>query len=167
VGSHHLGRWRRAVTYRLLDGNMEDSTTHIATWQACRALAGRAGFLYVADSKLATRDNMDHIASQGGRFLTILPRTRSEDKTGRAWLAKGPVPWTEISRRPGKRTADPDEIYWAVPAPSYSQEGYRIVWMRSSTKRAHDAHARTERIERATTALQALCACLSPTRCHL
>jgi transposase len=155
------------VTYRLLDGNTEDSTTHIATWQACRALAGRAGFLYVADSKLATRDNMDHIASQGGRFLTILPRTRSEDKTGRAWLAKGPVPWTEISRRPGKRTADPDEIYWAVPAPSCSQEGYRIVWMRSSTKRAHDAHARTERIERATTALQALCACLSSTRCHL
>jgi len=30
------------VTYRLLDGNTEDSTTHIATWQACRALAGRA-----------------------------------------------------------------------------------------------------------------------------
>jgi len=39
--------------------------------------------------------------------------------------------------------------------------------MRSSTKRAHDAHARTERIERATTALQALCACLSSTRCRL
>ncbi|MHB8186237.1 MAG: hypothetical protein ACYDDU_09120 [Dermatophilaceae bacterium] len=36
------------VTYRLLDGNTEDSTTHIATWQACRALAGRAGFLYAA-----------------------------------------------------------------------------------------------------------------------
>ena len=110
---------------------------------------------------------MDHIASGGGRFLTILPRTPSEDKTGRAWLAKGPVPWTEISRRPGKRTADPDEIYWAVPAPSCSQEGYRIVWMRSSTKRAHDAHARTERIERATTALEALCACLSSTRSRL
>src|SRR5665647_3070866 len=101
-------------------------------WSFEKPRAGRAGFLYVADSKLATRDNMDHIASQGGRFLTILPRTRSEDKTGRAWLAKGPVPWTEISRRPGKRTADPDEIYWAVPAPSCSQEGYRIVWMRSS-----------------------------------
>jgi len=155
------------VTYRMLDGNTEDSTTHIATWEACRRLAGRSDFLYVADSKLATRDNMDYIASRGGRFLTILPRTRSEDKAGRAWLAKGPVPWKEISRRPGKRKADPPEIYWAVPAPSCSAEGYRIVWMRSSTKRAHDAAARREQIERASTALEAISASLSSSRCRL
>ena len=43
------------------------------------SIAGRAGFLYVADCKLATCDNMDHIASRGGRFLTVLPRTRRED----------------------------------------------------------------------------------------
>ncbi|MHB1784469.1 MAG: IS1634 family transposase, partial [Acidimicrobiales bacterium] len=112
------------ITYRMLDGNTKDSTTHVATWEACRRLAGWSDFLYVADSKLATRDNMDYIASRGGRFLTILPRTRSEDKAGRAWLAKGPVPWKEISRRPGKRKADPPEIYWAAPAPSCSAEGY-------------------------------------------
>ena len=44
--------------------------------------------MYVADSKLATHDNMAHIAGQHGRSLTILPRIRSEDKAGRAWLAK-------------------------------------------------------------------------------
>ncbi len=155
------------ITCRLLDGNVEDSTTHIETWEACRVLAGRAGFLYVADSKLATRDNMDHIASHSGRFLTILPRTRKEDETGRAWLAKGPLPWAETSRRPGKRKADPPEVYWALPAPSCSEEGHRIVWMRSSSKRAHDAAARTARIERASTALEALSGSLSSTRCRL
>jgi transposase len=155
------------VTYRLLDGNTEDSTTHIETWKRCRALAGRSDFLYVADSKLATRDNMDYIAGHRGRFLTILPRTRSEDKIGRAWLAKGPVPWEEISRRPGRRKADPDDVYWAVPAPSCSEEGYRIVWMRSSAKRVHDATARTEQIERAGTALEVLSVSLSASRCRL
>jgi hypothetical protein len=155
------------ITYRLLYGNSEDSTTHVATWERCRALARRSDFMYVADSKLATRDNMGYIASRGGRFLTILPRTRSEDKVGRAWLAKGPVPWKEISRRPGTRKADPAEVYWAVPAPSCSAEGYRIVWMRSSTKRVYDAAARTEQIERAGTALEVLSASLSSSRCRL
>ena len=147
--------------------NTEDSTTHVATWERCRALAGRSDFLYVADCKLATRDNMDHIASHAGRFLTILPRSRSEDASGRAWLAKGPVPWKEISRQPGKRKADPPDIYWAVPAPSCSAEGYRIVWMRSSTKRAHDAAARADQIERASSALELLSVGLSSSRCRL
>ena len=155
------------ITYRMLDGNTEDSTTHVATWERCRALAGRSDFLYIGDCKLATRNNMDHIASNGGRFLTILPRSRSEDKSGRAWLAKGPVPWEEISRHPGKRKADPQDIYWAVPAPSCSAEGYRIVWMRSSTKRSHDAAARADQIERASSALCVLSASLSSSRCRL
>ncbi len=29
------------VTCRIADGNIEDSTTHIATWEACRKIAGR------------------------------------------------------------------------------------------------------------------------------
>src|SRR5680860_665715 len=136
------------ITHQMVDGNTEDSTTHIATWDICRAIAGRADFLYVADCKLATRDNMDHIAAHGGRFLTVLPRTRKEDAAGRAWLASGPIGWVEIARRPGQRKADRAEVWWAVPAPTCSAEGHRIVWVRSSTKRAHDAAARADRIER-------------------
>jgi len=33
--------------YRMLDGNTEDSTTHVATWERYRALAGRSDFLYL------------------------------------------------------------------------------------------------------------------------
>ncbi len=155
------------ITYRMADGNTEDSMTHIATWERCRKIAGRSGFLCVADSKLCTRDNMDHIAGNHGRFLTILPRTRKEEETGRAWLTAGPIRWVEASRRPGKRKADPDEVYWAVPAPSCSAEGYRITWFRSSVKRTNDAGARAERIEAAHLALGELARSLSSPRCHL
>lgn len=34
------------ITHQMVDGNTEDSTTHIATWDSCRAMAGRADFLY-------------------------------------------------------------------------------------------------------------------------
>lgn len=76
------------------------------------ATLGTPAFSYVADCKLATRDNMDHIAGRGGRFLTILPRTRREDAAGRAWIAGGDLEWDAIARVPGKHKADPDELYW-------------------------------------------------------
>jgi transposase len=155
------------ITYRMVDGNVEDSTTHITTWERCRAIARRSGFLYVADSKLCTRDNMDHIARNGGRFLTILPKTRKEDELGRAWIASGAVVWEEIARRPGKRKDDPDEVYWAAAAPSCSAEGYRIVWFRSSAKRVNDALSRNDRIEKARADLQGLAGSLSGPRCQL
>lgn len=155
------------ITYRMVDGNTEDSTTHTATWQRCCKVAGTTLFLYVADSKLATRDNMDHIANNGGRFLTILPKTRTEEGAGRAWIAQGEVDWVEVSRRAGKRKGDPDELYWAAEAPSCSAEGYRIVWFRSSTKRVNDAVSRAERIERAHGGLEQLARSLRSPRSRL
>ena len=127
----------------------------------------QSSFLYVADCKLATRDNMDHIASHEGRFLTVLPRTRKEDEAGRDYLSSGPVPWEEISRRPGRRKHDPPEVYWAVPAPACSTEGYRIIWIKSSTKRTIDGAVRTSRIEDAVVGLGELSAKLGAKRCQL
>jgi len=61
------------IAHRLESGNTEDSTTHIATWDSLCALLGRNDFLYVADCKLATRENMEHIDKGGGRFVSVLP----------------------------------------------------------------------------------------------
>ncbi|MGH9119000.1 MAG: IS1634 family transposase, partial [Acidimicrobiales bacterium] len=155
------------LTCRLCDGSTEDSTTHVATWDELVCLLGTADFVYVADCKLATRDNMAHIASNHGRLLTVLPRTRREDEKGRAWIAAGGIDWTEIARRPGTRLGDPDEVYWAVEAPVCSEEGLRICWMRSSQKRSIDAAARTDRIERAGSGLDELNARLAAPRCRL
>jgi len=144
------------IAHRLADGSSEDSTTHVCTWDKLVAMLATKAFCYVADSKLATRENMDHIARGGGRFLTILSETRKEDTTGRAWIASAAVAWEEIARRPGKRKDGPDDLYCAAEAPSCSVEGYRIVWIRSSDKRGHHGAARTDRIERARVALDEL-----------
>ena len=74
------------LAYRLADGNTSDDPTHIPTWDGLVALLGRADFMYVADSKLCSRAAMGHIAGRGGRFITVLPRSRAEDATFRDWL---------------------------------------------------------------------------------
>src|SRR3984893_17434238 len=74
------------VAFRCTDGNASDARTHIETWNSLRTVAGRADFLYVADSKLCSRENMDYIDRAGGRFVTVLPRTRLEDQEFRKWI---------------------------------------------------------------------------------
>jgi transposase len=49
------------VQFRCEAGNHSDSRTHEQTWEALRRVAGRADFLYVADSKLCGEDAMGYI----------------------------------------------------------------------------------------------------------
>jgi len=87
------------LTHRLAAGNTNDDRTHIDTWDELRALTGGAGFLYVADSKLCTREQMSHIDREGGRFVTVLPRTRREDGQLRDWMSSS-TPQVHRSRAP-------------------------------------------------------------------
>ncbi len=144
------------IAFRTEDGNTADDVTHIPTWDELRALVGRADFLYVADCKLANRSAMDHIDRHGGRFVTVLARTRREDSQFRDWIAEHQVHWTEAQRRPGRRLGEPEELWHSAPAPSPSAEGYRIIWVRSSTKVDRDAEARRARIAKGIVALDDL-----------
>ncbi len=81
------------IHYRVCDGNTTDDRTHIETWEALCRLCQRADFLYVADSKLCTREQMGHITGHGGRFITVLPRTPKEDAWFRQHLQDHPVTW--------------------------------------------------------------------------
>lgn len=144
------------LVHRLVAGNTTDDRTHIQTWDELRALTGRVDFLYVADSKLCTREQISHIDTAGGRFVTVLPRTRREDGQLRDWMSTATPDWTEAVRRPGKRQGDPDQIYRVTPAPFCSSEGHRIVWVHSSSKHHRDETARHERIQRTLAALTEL-----------
>ena len=155
------------LAHRLLDGNVTDDQTHIATWDGLVKLVGRPGFLYVADCKLATRQNMAHIDSHRGRFLSVLPRSRAEDGQIRQWAQTHAFEFTEAARRPGKRKGDPDQVYWTAPAPIPSSEGHRIVWVRSSHKHQCDAEARRARIERGMLALEDVQARLASPRSRI
>ena len=130
-------------------GNTEDSSTHIDTWNLIRQLVGSSDFLYVADSKLCTKKNMAHIQQQRGRFITILPKTRVEDRQFRDWLQTNKVSWTPLLCRKNVRQQDgPDEIYKGFESTETSAEGYRIMWIWSSQKATLDAEARENRMER-------------------
>ena len=155
------------ITYRLCDGNTSEDPTHIATWESCCVLAGTTMFLYVADAKLCNRSAMGHIDKHHGRFLCVMPATRAEVGEFRRFIARNTPEWTEVARRAGKRMDDPEEVIYATPAPSPSQEGYRICWFRSTTKEADDAAKRRRAIEAARVALEELCEKLSGPRCRL
>ena len=155
------------LAYRLADGNTNDDPTHIPTWDGLVHLLGRADFLYVADSKLCSREAMGHIHTGRGRFITVLPRSRAEDGSFRDWVQTHTPAWTEAARHPGPRLGDPDEIYATTPAPLPSIEGYRIVWIHSSAKTVRDAATRTARIDAGVAALEALDTKLAGPRCRL
>jgi hypothetical protein len=144
------------IAHRVVDGNTSDDVTHVDTWDQLVALLGRTDFLYVADCKLATRDNMGHIHRRRGRFVSVLPASRKEDKTFRDWVVDHCPDWVEAARRPGARIGDPDEVWHTVEAPWPSAEGHRVVWVRSSAKIAYDEQARSDRIARGVAALDDL-----------
>lgn len=144
------------MAYRLADGNTSDDPTHVPTWDGLVELLGRHDFLYVADSKLCSRTAMGHIAGNGGRFVTILPRSRSEDGAFREYLQTHTPGWTEAARRPGARLDDPEQVYSTTPAPLPSAEGYRIVWVHSTAKAGRDAATRQARLESGVAAIETL-----------
>jgi transposase len=144
------------MAYRLADGNTSDDPTHIPTWDALVKMLGRRDFLYVADSKLCSGDAMRHIDGEGGRFVTVLPRTRGEDKWFREWIQTNQPQWAEAIRLPGERIGDLDRVWSTFPSPLPSTEGYRIVWVHSTSKSARDEHARRCRVEAGAAAIDAL-----------
>jgi transposase len=114
---------------KVYDGNTTDDAVHRDTWTFLRPLVGHSNFLSVADSKLCSRDNMSFIAGQHGRFLTVMPRTRSEDDWFRSRVATQPLDWQEVHREPHSRRPDgPDVVYQGVESPQRSSEGYRLLW---------------------------------------
>ena len=135
---------------KLYDGNTTDDAVHIDTWLFLRQLVGHSDFLYVADSKLCSRDNMSFIDSRQGRFLTIMPRTRNEDNWFRNHVQTHDLEWREVHREPHPRRQDaPDVVYHAVESPQRSSEGYRLLWYRSSQKEELDRQSRWLRLQRA------------------
>jgi transposase len=136
------------------DGSTEDSKTHRQTWDTLHALVGRADFLYVADSKLCTRENMDHIDRLRGRFLTVLPRSRKEDALFREWLQDHQPDWVTVREEAGRDGQR--DLVLMTEAPWPSAEGYRVAWVFSTAAARRDAQGRQDRIVRASRQLDEL-----------
>lgn len=142
---------------KIYDGNTSDDSVHQDTWTFLEQLVGSADFLYVADSKLCSRENMAFIASRHGRFLTVMPRTRAEAGWFRTEVQQQSLTWLEVHREANpRRRSDPDVAYHGVEASRGSSEGYRVLWYRSSQKEEQDRQSRQGRLDRARTRLEDL-----------
>src|SRR3954470_20849900 len=145
------------IYFSSASGNTVDDRTHIGTWDLLYELIGRADFLYVADCKLASSENLGHIATRGGRFVTVLPRGRSEDVAFRQRLRAAPseVKWTLLYGLANDQGHVVDELY-ACDDDHIHSEGYRLLWYRSTRKAEQDQCRRARSIQKATEALSDL-----------
>jgi len=140
------------LAHEVYSGNRTDDTIHRSNVDYLRQLLGRDDFIYVADCKLATRKNLEHIDRYGGKFVSVLPRTRAEDQLFRHRLRAGlRARWRRFLVVQNKRRrSDPPDVYSTTSAgPQKTDEGYRLVWCRSSQKAERDAEARAVALRRA------------------
>jgi transposase len=156
------------VQFRCLDGNANDVDTHIESWEALRRLAGRPDFLYVADSKLCSRENMDHIDRNGGRFVTVMPRSRMEDSEFRKWIQTHEPQWQKVWDRPNpQRKGGPRDRWFVFVAPLPSREAWPVVWVYSALLALRQEQTRREHIAAATQKLSDLQTTLRATKSRI
>ncbi|MBV8069320.1 MAG: IS1634 family transposase [Acidobacteriaceae bacterium] len=145
------------VYFSSASGNTVDDGTHIGTWDLLYELIGHANFLYVADCKLASSENLSHMATRGGRFVTVLPRGRTEDKAFRQRLRATPsvLKWTLLYKLANDKGHIIDELFVCEDDHIHS-EGYRLLWYRSTRKAEQDQSRRARSIQKTTEALSDL-----------
>ena len=145
------------IHHHVYPGNRNDETTHIETWNALCRIHGSPHFLYVADCKLCTHEQLAYIAGHGGQALTVLPENFLEARRFKDQLRAGPLPKKLLWRRPTPNDQFTTE-YFSLFEGNYhtDQEGYRLYWFVSSQKRRRDQLSRQERLVAAEAALAEL-----------
>jgi transposase len=146
------------IYFTTASGNTADDQTHLETWELMRQLVGRSDFLYVADCKLASTANLRTIDSRGGRFVTVLPRTRREDKQFRQRVTEAPhaIRWNDLYE-----VLDDDghvlDQFRVAAEPFRTSDGFRLLWFFSQRKKDHDAVTRANQLEKIRHELNKLC----------
>ena len=145
------------VHHKVYAGNRTDDTTHIETWNEIHKIAPGPDFLYVADSKLCSDEQLSYIVGKGGRAITIMPETWAEVAEFKSVLRTTRKKKREIWRR-SKPGHEEETEYFSVFVGEYltRKRGYRIHWIYSSEKRVRDRQSREARLAKAERALMAL-----------
>jgi hypothetical protein len=93
---------------------------------------------------------MNEIARRGGRFITVLPASRKEDRQFRQRLRDEPK---SVCWREAYRLTDEDgslrDLFRVCTEEQLSKEGYRLLWFHSQGKAETDAATRARRLQRA------------------
>ena len=154
------------VHFKVDDGNVGDPITHIESWNLLRQLVGSPKFLYVADCKLCTGDNLRYIDEHQGSFITVLPGNRKEDGWFRQWAGSHDAPWQLITCVEPAGFREPNMIQ-ALESPIPEANAFRLIWFRSFDKCRRDAENRQDAMSGAIKALEKLAEKLLKPRCRL
>jgi transposase len=140
---------------RVASGNVVDDTTHRDNWEMLCQIVGTTDFLYVADCKLVTRANLNYIATRGGRFVSVLPRTWRADALFRERLRRGEVVWQPLWSKHDEEGKVIDR-FAVADGNEVLPEGYRLWWYHSTHKADLDLASRSNRLDRAVRHLRQL-----------
>jgi len=116
------------VHFKLYDGNTTDDTTHVENWIKLRSFVGGSDFLYVADSKLCTAEQLRKIDREQGRFVTVVPDTRSETKEFYEECHQSSVRWKVVARKPPRTKNGKSDTFYAAEGFYQLKEGFRLHW---------------------------------------
>ncbi len=120
-------------------------------------LLNRADFIYVADCKLATKENLQKISTWQGRFVSVMPRSWKEDEQFRHRVRQGKIEWKHIlSRRNDRKPDSKMDRYYVAEGEHKTSCDYRLHWIRSLQKAEQDAETRSRRIQQALEELRSL-----------
>jgi len=144
------------LSYRLYDGNQADVATHRPNWEALRKLLETEEFIYVADSKLCALETLAHIAERGGLFITVMPRNFQEVRQFLEAVRAGEeIDWQHRYEKSNSRKKT-ERITYLIHEGQSTRDGYRLLWVHSSSKAAQESKARERRLEQAEEKLSAL-----------
>jgi len=143
------------LSFKLFDGNTNDDVTHIPNWNALRILLDKEDFIYVADCKLCGKENLAHISVNGGMFITLVPKGRKVVKQFYEHLKENEVLWEDAFEVENSRKKGEMNVYKTYEA-ERSEEGFRVIFVHSSSKQKEDEGRRKRKIEKAIEKLEEL-----------
>lgn len=145
------------ISHNIYSGNLTDDRLHPGNHRALQKLLQRTDFIYVADCKLATEENLQKISAWNGQFVTVMPRTWKESSRFREQLLQEKVKWKLILSRKNNRNPDSKcDRYYAAMGNYKTSSGYHLHWIRSTQKAEQEVESRLKRIERALDELRKL-----------
>jgi transposase len=137
------------LSFQLYDGNQADVSTHQANWGGLRKLLEKDDFIYVADSKLCALKTLFHIADAGGLFITVMPRNFKEVKGFLDRVREGEdIQWQHSYQKSNSRKKT-EKITYRIHEGESCRDGYRMLWVYSSTKAYQELKARDTQLKKA------------------
>ncbi len=141
------------IHFKTYSGNVTDDKTHIESWSTLCQIKGSTDFMYVADSKLATNEQLCFIKNKGGKAISIMPKTWREYSCFIDSLK------TKSHKKEflfSRKTKGKECRYYAYKVKEYTKQGFGLHWIYSTQKSEEEKKFRANQINKATGQLIAL-----------